>query len=85
MQKNINKSKKTAPIICALFFTVFLSLVLAWIIFPLIKNLWNLSVAVAFLGVYGLLVVGMIVGIFMALVQRLREIDSGEEEEAKKY
>ena len=36
-------------------------------------------------GLYSLMIVAMIVGVLMALRQRLREIRGGEEEDAKKY
>jgi type III secretory pathway component EscS len=36
-------------------------------------------------GLYGVLIVAMIVGVVIALCQRLREIRGGEEEDAKKY
>lgn len=35
--------------------------------------------------VYGLLAVAIVVGVLRAMVQRLREIRGGEEEDAKKY
>ena len=35
--------------------------------------------------VYGLLAVAIVVGVLYAMVQRLREIQGGEEDEARKY
>lgn len=35
--------------------------------------------------VYGLLIVAVILGVLAALRQRLKEIESGEEEDAKQY
>ena len=42
-------------------------------------------VVIPSLGVYVLVVGAVIVGVVVAMCQRLREIDGGEEDEAKKY
>ena len=41
--------------------------------------------AVAFLFFIALIILAMIVGVFLALRQRLQEIEGGEEDEAKQY
>ena len=85
MQENTNKRKKIAPIVSAIVIATLLGLFLAAIIFPLVKELWGITIAVGILIVYGLTIIAVILGIFSALHQRLREIDNGEEEAAKKY
>ncbi len=37
------------------------------------------------LGIYVAILAAIIIGVFISLVQRLREIKGGEEDEAKKY
>lgn len=61
-----------------LFFLAMLFCLLFWI--P--DDAW---VAVGFLAFYGVILLTVIAGVLIALRQRLREIKSGEEEEAKKY
>ena len=46
---------------------------------------FGIHLATAFLVVYALVVLAMILGVIAALRQRLRELKGGEEEEAKKY
>ena len=83
MQKNTKK--KWAAILCAAVVVGLLGLFLAAILFPLIGEACGEAVAMGFLLVYGLAIVAVIVGVLVALRQRLREIKGGEEDEAKKY
>lgn len=80
-----NNTKKRAAILCALGFIALLMLYLCVIVFAFVGERTSDFAAVllilAFLGV----IVGAIVGILLALRQRLREIDGGEEDEARKY
>ena len=62
-----------------------LGIFLGMILMPLISELAGALFAVGFLLVYGGVIIAVIVGVIVALNQRLREIESGEEEEAKKY
>lgn len=77
--------KKRAPIICAAVIIAFLGIFLATIVFPLIGETYGEVIAVGFLVVYGLVIVAIIAGVLAALRQRLKEIEGGEEENAKKY
>lgn len=85
MRNTTKKSKRRAPIICAAVVIGFLVIYLAAILFPLIGQIYGELLAVGFLVVYGVLIVAVIVGVLAALRQRLKEIEGGEEEDAKKY
>ena len=85
MQDNIKKNKRTAPIVCAVVAIAFLGLLIAVLIYPLLGASYGDAIAVLFLITYVLLIVAVIAGILAALGQRLREINRGEEEDAKKY
>lgn len=85
MRNGTKKSKKKAPIICAAVMIAFLGIFLATILFPLIGEAMGGVLAVGFLLIYGGVIVAAIIGIIAALRQRLREIEGGEEEDAKKY
>ncbi len=85
MQNDTKKSKKKAPIICAAVVIGLLGIFLATILFPLIGEVYGQLLAVGFLLVYGLAIVAVIFGVLAALRQRLKEIEDGEEEDAKKY
>jgi type III secretory pathway component EscS len=63
-----------------------LAVVLALMVYPFFAaRMEEQLVLMLALGLYGVLIVAMIVGVVMALCQRLREIRGGEEEDAKKY
>jgi len=40
---------------------------------------------IGIIGFYGLIIVAVIIGVIFALRQRLKEIEGGEEEDAKQY
>jgi len=85
MQNDIKKHKKKAPIICAIIVISLLSIFLATILLPLIGEVYGEMLALGFLLIYGALIIAVILGILFALRQRLKEIEGGEEEDAKKY
>jgi len=85
MQNDTKTNKKKAPIICAVVVIAFLGIFLATILFPLIGETMGEALAVGFLLIYGGLIVAAIIGIIAALRQRLKEIEGGEEEDAKQY
>ena len=80
-----NKTKKRAAIWCAAVIIAALGVFLAAFLLPLLGELFGLWIAVGVLLLYGSMTVAVIVGVIVALRQRLKEIESGEEEEAKKY
>ena len=79
------KRRKTAPIICAIVMIALLGIYLAAVIFPLLGASYGEAVAVGILIVFALVIIAVIVGILIALRQRLKEIEGGEEDEAKQY
>ncbi len=85
MQENTKKNKRLAPIVCALVAVALLGLLLAILVYPLLWASYGDIIAVIFLAVYALIIVAIIGGILAAMVQRLREIEGGEEEDARKY
>lgn len=82
--EEINK-KKQAPIVAAVIVIMLLSIFLAILVFPLILAAMEDVFAFGILLLYILFVIVEIIGVVIALKQRLQEIDGGEEEEAKKY
>lgn len=86
MQDTTNKkSRKRAPIICATIIIGILALFLATFIYPLLGASYGEVIALVVLIIYGLAILAVITGILLALRQRLKEIEGGEEDEARKY
>ena len=82
---NSKENKKRASILSAVVIILVLAVFVGFILFPLISEMGGLFFAVMILLVYAGGIVAVILGILAALKQRLREIESGEEEEAKQY
>lgn len=82
MRKN---TKKLAPIACAAIVVVLLALYIAVILFTLftesLVDLIGIVVVVVATGI----ILAAIIGVLAALRQRMKEIDKGEEEDAKIY
>lgn len=77
--------KKLGAIISAVVIALLLLSYLGVLLYAvLIENMEELAVAVI-LAVYVLLILAVLVGIFVALYQRIKELNSGEEEDARKY
>ena len=85
MQNDTKNNKKRGTIIAASVVIGMLGIILAALIFPMVTENVGVLPAVLILVVYGGLLVAMIVGVIAALRQRLKEIESGEEEDAKQY
>lgn len=85
MSKNCVSRKKAGAVICAAVIIGLSALFLAFILFPLLTVGIGETAAVWIIIFYGIIILAVIVGIIAALVSRLREINGGEEEEAKKY
>lgn len=77
--------KKRASILSAAVIVGLLGIVIATVLVPLVRETYGDGIAIGFLVVYGLVLVAVIVGVLAALGQRLKEIEGGEEEDAKKY
>ncbi len=79
------KARKRAPIICAAIIIGVLAAFLAIFIYPLLGASYGEVIALGILIIYGLAILAVIAGILLALRQRLKEIEGGEEDEARKY
>lgn len=77
--------KKLGPILCAVIIIAFMAIWLGAVIYPLLSNLLADGIVTAILIVYGLLIIAAMVGVVIALRQRLKEIEGGEEDEAAQY
>ena len=84
MSENKEK-KKRASILSAVVIITLLAVFVGCILFPLISEMGGLFFASILLLFYAGGIVAVIFGVIAALGQRLREIESGEEEEARKY
>lgn len=84
MRNNTNK-KKIAPVVAALVMVGFLgAFMLAFLSSTL--GFGDVGIGVAgIIAIYALVILAIIIGVIAAMAQRLKEIDSGEEEDAKKY
>lgn len=79
------EKKKRGATICAAIFIGLFVLYFAVICFPMLGLWMGDLLAMVFLLVLAGIIGAVIWGIVAALRQRLKEIDGGEEEEAKKY
>lgn len=79
------RRKKIAPLLCAGGAILVLGVYLGALLLPLLAEVSGHLLAAAFLVLYVLVILAMIGGVIAALVQRLREIEGGEEEDARKY
>ena len=82
---NSKDNQKRASILIAVVIIAVLAVFVGFILFPLISEMGGILFAAAILVLYALGILAVIFGILAALRQRLEEIDSGEEEEAKNY
>lgn len=85
MQNDIKYRKKKVAIICAAVMISLMVILLAIILFPLFAELANELLPAMVLLIYGIFILAVIAGILSALRQRLKEIEGGEEDEARKY
>ena len=87
MQNGTEKKRKgLAAAIAALVMVIFFGLILLGLLSALEETaVFGVPLATAFLVIYALVVLAMILGVIAALRQRLRELKGGEEDEAKKY
>lgn len=83
--RNNTKGKILAPILCAGAALLLLGGVLIVLVCAAIGIGPAEGVVVGIFAVYALIILAVIGGIIAALFQRLREINGGEEDEAKKY
>ena len=79
------KLKKRVAVVAALVAIALMTVYLVAIIIPLVRETMGEGIAVVILALYGALILASMVGVTLALKQRLKEIESGEEDEAKRY
>ena len=79
------KSKKRVAVIATLVVSALMTLYLVGIVIPLVRETMGVGIAVTILVIYGTIILASMVGVTLALRQRLKEIESGEEDEAKRY
>lgn len=82
MPKN---TKKRGAILSAAAVAIFFAAYLCLMLFAVVSENYGDLIGMLFAAVFVLIMAAVIFGIFAALRQRLREIDHGEEEDAKKY
>lgn len=74
--------KKAAAVLCAAVMVLLLAVTLLITLLPVLQLRAGEWIAVGFAA---LCILAVIVGVIAAAAQRLRELNGGEEEEAKKY
>mgnify|MGYP003293481307 FL=1 len=84
MSRN-KEDKKRGAVISAVIIISILAVFVGFILFPLISEMGGMLFAVILLMLYVAGILAVIFGVIAALKERLKEIESGEEEEAKKY
>ena len=88
MQNNTERrKKKVAPVVMAILVILYVSPLVAVAVLAMV-GIIEMGVGPApmlFILLYLLIGAAMIGGVLIAMRQRLREIDGGEEEDAKKY
>lgn len=85
MRNDIKKRKRLAPILCAAIVIAFLLAYLMVFLYPILNEELGNGIAVLLMILCVLALLAVIGGVILALRQRLREIEGGEEELARKY
>ena len=85
MQKSIKKKKYIGSMVSATVMIGIMGVILAILLVPLLMENLTETVAVLILGFYALMIIAIIVGILLALRQRIKEIEGGEEDAASQY
>lgn len=83
MQDTIKKKK--GAVLSGLVVVVTALCYLGVMLYAAVSEALNEVPALLILGVYGLVILAVLTGVVLALRQRLKELDRGEEEEAKRY
>lgn len=82
MQKS---TKGRGPVIAAALGTVVVALLFFGSLLWVMLEEEPIPAVIGIMVVYAVLGIAIVVGVLRAMVQRLREIEGGEEEDAKKY
>ncbi len=78
---DINRKKKTGAIAAAAIFCAFMLMMLGILAYGVIGD----SAPVLSMLVPGIIILSILIGIIVVLIQRIKEIDGGEEYDARKY
>lgn len=78
-------TKSRGPVIVAALGTVVVALLFFGSLLWVMLEEEPIPAVIGIMAVYAILGIAIIVGVLCAMVQRLREIRGGEEEDAKKY
>ena len=79
------RSKTIAPIVCAVVIITLVMAVIGVLGFAAAAVWMESAVFGILIGVYALVYIAVIVGVVLALRERLREIRDGEEDDASQY
>ena len=85
MRNGTEKNKKLAPILCAVFVAALMLFYIFTVVLSVFEEAMGDVAGWIAIGAFSAILLAIVVGVLLALKQRLREIDSGEEEDAKKY
>lgn len=80
-----NATKKWPAILSAVILIVLIAMWIVILAVALLGNPGSNAPGIFVIGLYATIGAAVILGILIALRQRMKEISSGEEEEAKKY
>ena len=80
-KEDINRKKKTGAVIGALIFCVIMFMVLGILVYAIIVE----SAPIIPMLVPGVILLSLVIGTVVVLVQRIKEINRGEEYDARKY
>lgn len=81
VQNDQKRKKKIAPLICAFLFIFLFGLLIGFMLWANSED----PIPWPILAVLVAIVLGLMVGVVLALLERLKEINKGEEDEALKY
>jgi hypothetical protein len=80
-KEDINRKKKTGAVVGASIFCVIMLMVLGILVYAIVVE----SAPIIPMLVPGLILLSLVIGTVVVLVQRIKEIDRGEEYDARKY
>lgn len=80
-KEDINRKKKTGAVVGASIFCVIMLMVLGILVYAIVVE----SAPIIPMLVPGLVLLSLVIGTVVVLVQRIKEIDRGEEYDARKY
>ena len=85
MHGSTKRSKYICAMVSAAVLVTLMGIFLGILLVPLLMENLAETVVVLLLGFYSLMILATIIGILLALRQRLKEIEGGEEDAASQY